>query len=154
MSDHQDPSTDAPIDNRRSLEFSLLHDAALKIAHMYLTWFTWALGLNILVLAALFAKGDLPNPVLATAVGMIMILGSGLAIGAGIQQAKYYGRTVERAVWLNPFGADRVAVELLFAKPIFIYVCWVIPMMHFSIFVGWAVFIRKYGGSPWLLISN
>src|SRR5712671_766545 len=113
MSDHQAQSTDAPIDDGGSLEFSLLHDAALKIAHMYLTWFTWALGLNILVVAALFAKGDLPNPVLATGVGWLMVLGSGLAVGAGIQQTRYYGRTVERALQLNPFAADRVTVELL-----------------------------------------
>jgi hypothetical protein len=135
-------------------EFCLLQDSTMKIISLYVTWFIWALGLNLLVVAAIFAKGDVPIPDLVTGIGCLMVFGSALSVGAGIQQARYYRQALKRACQLNPFASDRAATELIFAKPICMYVCWAVPVTHASLLFGWILLIRKYGFHPYLLISN
>jgi hypothetical protein len=135
-------------------EFCLLQDSSLKIMTLYVTWFIWSLGLNLLVVGALFAKGNEPIPDLVTGMGCLMIFGEVIAVGGGIQQVRYYRKTLKRAGQLAPFVDGSPATELVFARPIALYVCSAVPLVHFTILLGWVLLLRKYGTHPYLLISN
>ena len=135
-------------------EFRLLQDLSFKIMSLYLTWFIWALGLNLLVVAALFARGNEPMPDLVTGMGCLMIFGQGVAIGGGIQQVGYYHRILKRAGQLTPFAKGSPATDLVFGRPIALYVCSAVPLIYFLILLCWVLLIRRYGMHPYLLISN
>jgi hypothetical protein len=126
-------------------ELKILHDSSMKIWQMYLTWFTWSLGANLLAMSYIVTREKV-NADLVVGLGLIMIATLGLAIAGGLKMKLHYAAIDDRARALAPaLGTDAYAVSLIFGSGIARYVCRAIPLTFLFVMIGWMAMVWKYG---------
>jgi hypothetical protein len=126
-------------------EIAALQDAALKVWAMYLNWFTWSLGLNLLAISFITTRDTIRADFLS-GLSVIMSLSILLAIGAGVKMRTYYLAVLDRMSQLaEKIGNTSMDPYLLIGGGIGGYAAWAIPTVHLAALTGWIIVALKYG---------
>ena len=117
----------------------------MKIWNMYINWFTWSLGANLLAISWIITSDDI-RPELITGLGLIMMFALGISIVGSIKAQAYFA-AVERkgAVLLKNMGGETSDAELIFGALLSRYVGWSLPATLAAILLGWGLVVIKYG---------
>jgi hypothetical protein len=125
------------------VELKLLQDSTMKIWQIYISWFTWSLGLNLLSLGLVVSKEIVRKEVLG-GLAIIMIVSLILSIAAGFLHRAHYLETLKRAGELaRVLGGDNQNVNLIFGGKVGRYASIAIPITHFAALIGWIVLAYK-----------
>ena len=126
-------------------ELKSLQDSLLKIWQMYVAWFTWSLGLNLLAISYITTRETI-RPDFITGLSLIMALALLLSVGAGLVMRQYHLATLARAERLA-FGDPRSKpdVGLIMGNRIAHYACWTVPAIHIAVLGGWLAIVARYG---------
>jgi hypothetical protein len=128
-------------------EITRLQDAALKVWAMYINWFTWSLGLNLLAVSFITTREKI-RPDFLTGVSSIMTLSIVLAIVAAFKMRSYYSAVIARMDALVAKSQNpSMDTYLMIGGGIGSYAAWAVPIVHIAALVGWAAAGLKYGGS-------
>jgi apolipoprotein N-acyltransferase len=126
-------------------ELRLLQDSSMKIWQMYLTWFAWFFGINVLaiswVLTNTTARGEL-----VVSLAILMILFLLLGIGATMKFKSYCTNINLRAHELSKsIGNDRPDVHLIFGGQITRYAVQTHPIGFGLEVLAWLYVAYKFG---------
>src|SRR5205807_9747528 len=110
------------------MELQLLQDSTMRIWQIYISWFTWSLGLNLLSLGLIVSKEIVRKEVLG-GIAIIMIFSLILSIAASFVQHTHYLETLKRARQLaRGIGGDNKGVELILGGRVGRYTSIAIPI--------------------------
>ncbi len=125
-------------------ELKLLQDTFMKIWNMYVSWFTWSLGANLLAISWIISSKSEPRPELIMGLGVVMTLALALSIIGCFWARKFFDDMEARGKSLMA-QAEGVSVHLIFGGALSRSVSWLIPATLLIVLIAWVLVVIKYG---------
>ena len=126
-------------------EIKILQDAWIKIWQMYMTWFTWHFGINVVGLGWALSR-DLKSNDLRLQAGtgaLLMVFFATLTIFVALKMRGFHIATAERARSLE-LGVHH---SLIFGEPLARYACFATLVANIAILIAW---VFAFGWIRWL----
>jgi hypothetical protein len=143
------PKTSAPWD-----EIKVLQDTCLKVWNLYINWFTWSLGANLLAISWIATSKTKPNSVFVGGLGLVMMFSLILCVVGSVFVGRYFKAVAAQASMLaNVANADAAgqatideeSVKLIFGSDITNYVPLAITSTLAAVAAGWLAIIIYFG---------
>jgi hypothetical protein len=146
---NRQPRTSAPWD-----EIKVLQDTCLKVWNLYINWFTWSLGANLLAISWIATSKTKPNSVFVGGLGLVMMFSLILCVVGSVFVGRYFKAVAAQATMLandantDPTGQARInddSVRLIFGSNITHYVPLAITCTLAAVAAGWLAIIIYFG---------
>ena len=124
-------------------ELKLLQDTAMKIWSMYVNWFTWSLGANLLAISWIIASKTDPKPELIVGLGIVMSIALALSLIGCFRARRFFEDMETRARHLT-VDRPNINIHLIFGGVLARSASMLIPATLLVVLLAWILLICKY----------
>ena|SRR5438270_10817016 len=144
-------------------EIKVLQDTCLKVWNLYINWFTWSLGANLLAISWIATSKTKPNSVFVGGLGLVMMFSLILCVVGSVFVGRYFKAVAAQATMLaneanaDPLGEVRIdddSVSLIFGSNITNYVPLAISFTLAAVAAGWLAIIIYFGVLGYSLLGE